>query len=571
MSPLYCRRRAASVGHGTRSRHLTRLACASIVAAALGGLPASATGAAPSAPDARPSAGPAECHVGTYSLPGGTIVDVGRTDDGLRWRDLDGRTGKLARDGDAWRSTLGWTDRPDGIVVKFGPCGAGAIDFGGRRGRVLAFDTTEATFESRGTKLHGRLVMPRGHGPVPVVVLLQGSEFHSARDYDPLQRLLPALGVGTFVYDKRGTGASGGEYTQDFSLLADDAIAALGVARRLAAARVARIGFQGPSQGGWVAPIAASRERVDFVIVSFGLAVSVLHEDREAIEFQMRLKGHGPEIVARALEIGAAAARVFESGFVAGIEEFDAVRTRHRDAHWFKDVHGNFTGLLLAMTPEQIRTEGARFRWGTPFAYDPLPTLERLDVPQLWVVGGQDVDAPSGDTVRRLDGLIAKGRPVTLAIYPSAEHGMTEFETSADGARTSTRYASGYFRLMADYARDGKVGGPYGAARIRGASTRDASAAPAPAANRTPRGHDRAVRPVVRRALDASIDARAVYAGQASSMRNGVPTDAEPGGPYAWANVNAAGVGPFARRCSSRAIASSTDGRCPAGTHHSTM
>lgn len=483
MSPLYCRPRTVSVGHGTGARRLTSLACAAIVAAALGAgstvaaLAAGAAGAAPGAPDARPSAGAADCHVGTYALPGGTIVDVGRTDDGLRWRDLDGRTGKLAREGDAWRSTLGWTDRPDGILVRFGACGAGVIDFGGRRGRALAFDTMAATFESRGTKLHGRLVMPRGRGPVPVVVLLQGSEFHSARDHDPLQRLFPALGIGAFVYDKRGTGASGGEYTQDFALLADDAIAALGAARRLAAGRVARIGFQGPSQGGWVAPIAASRERVDFVIVSFGLAVSVLHEDREALEFQMRLKGHGPEIVARALEIGAAAARVFESGFTAGIEEFDAVRARHRDEPWFRDVHGNFTGLLLAMTPAQIRTEGARFRWGTPFAYDPLPTLERLDVPQLWVVGGQDVDAPSGDTVRRLDGLIAKGRPVTLAIYPSAEHGMTEFETSADGVRTSTRYASGYFRLMADYARGGLLGGPYGAARLRGAGTGDRSAA----------------------------------------------------------------------------------------------
>ncbi|WP_216648999.1 hypothetical protein, partial [Shigella sonnei] len=83
----------------------------------------------------------------------------------------------------------------------------------------------------------------------------------------------------------------------------------LRAARRLADGRVARIGFQGPSQGGWVAPIAASREPVQFVIVSFGLAVSVLHEDREAIEFQMKLKGHGPEVVARALEIGHAAAR----------------------------------------------------------------------------------------------------------------------------------------------------------------------------------------------------------------------------------------------------------------------
>lgn len=421
-----------------------------------------------------------DCHVGTYALADGSIVDIGRTDGGLRWRDAEGRTGKLTDGEGGWRSTLGWTDRPDGIVVKFGDCRAGTIDFGGRAGRAVPYDVRETTFESHGTTLHGRLVLPRGRASVPVVVLLHGSERHSARDFDPLQRLFPALGVGAFVYDKRSTGASGGEYTQDFSLLADDAIAALHAARRLAGKRVARIGFQGPSQGGWVAPIAASRERVDFVIVSFGLAVSVLHEDREAMELQLKLKGHGPDVIARALKIGDAAARVFESEFTDGIEKFDAVRARYRDEPWYADVRGNFTWILLPLTPDQIRTEGAKFRWGTPFAYDPLPTLERLDVPQLWVVGGLDVDAPSGDTVRRLDGLIANGRPVTRAIYPTAEHGMTEFETAADGERVSTRYAAGYFRLMADYARHGTLRGAYGAAQIRNASAHGATSARPP-------------------------------------------------------------------------------------------
>lgn len=467
---LLARTRQLELGPRIRSRMLATLTLASLLVAWPVGASAASATAAPQTADPA-----ADCHIGTYSLRDRSIVDLGRTDGGLRWRRIDGRTGKLTRDGDTWRSTEGWTDRPDGAVAKLGDCGTSAIEFAGQRAHPIAFDRTETTFESHGTTLHGRLVMPRGRKPVAIVVLLHGSEFHSARDYDPLQRLLPALGVGAFVYDKRGTGASGGEYTQDFSLLADDAIAALGTARRLGAGRVARIGFQGPSQGGWVAPIAASRERVDFVIVSFGLAVSVLHEDREAIEFQMKLKGYGPDVIARAHEISDAVARVFESGFTNGIEEFDAVRARYRNEPWYGDVHGNFTWLLLPMTPEQIRIEGAKFRWGTPFAYDPLPTLERLDVPQLWVVGGLDVDAPSGDTVARLDGLIAKGRPVTLAIYPSAEHGMTEFETSASGARVSTRYSAGYFQMMADFARDGRLRASYGAAQLRGATARDSS------------------------------------------------------------------------------------------------
>jgi alpha-beta hydrolase superfamily lysophospholipase len=112
-----------------------------------------------------------------------------------------------------------------------------------------------------------------------VVVLVHGSEHDSARDTYALQRLFPAEGIAAFVHDKRGTGASGGTYTQDFNVLADDAIAAMNDAKRLAGTRVQRFGYQGGSAGGWIVPLAANRAPVDFAIVSFGLAVTILEED----------------------------------------------------------------------------------------------------------------------------------------------------------------------------------------------------------------------------------------------------------------------------------------------------
>src|SRR3546814_20786511 len=76
--------------------------------------------------------------------------------------------------------------------------------------------------------------MPKGAGSVPIAVEVHGSERDSAIDYNYMQYLLPAQGVGVFVYDKRGTGRSTGSYTQDFHLLAGDARAALVEALRLA-------------------------------------------------------------------------------------------------------------------------------------------------------------------------------------------------------------------------------------------------------------------------------------------------------------------------------------------------
>lgn len=421
------------------------------------------------APLARAAEAPA-CHVGSYRLSDGSLVDIAPSGDGgLRWRRLDGTTGALRRTPEGrWRSTLGWTDRADPTVVSFPDCPGGRIRFDGTSGRRIAFDVVDTTFQSHGIALAGRLVLPKGKGKLPVVVLLHGAERDSALTGYSLQRLLPAQGIGVFVYDKRGTGTSGGSYSQDFELLADDAVAAVREARRLAGARAGRVGYQAGSQGGWVAPIAAGRTPVDFVIVCFGLAVSVIDEDQQEVEIEMREKGHSPEEIAQALEVARAAEVVIASGFTEGFQEFEAVRARYRDAPWYGDLHGNFTYLLLPHSEAELRALAAKFDWGTPFHHDPMPTLRAGTVPQLWILGGEDYEAPSAETRRRLEALIAEGRPFTVAYYPRAEHGMTLFETAADGTRLSTRYAPGYFALIRDFARDGRLHGAYGDAELTG-------------------------------------------------------------------------------------------------------
>src|ERR1700744_3241201 len=104
-----------------------------------------------------------------------------------------------------------------------------------------------------------------------------------------------------------------------------------------------------------------------------------------------------------------------------------------------------------------------KFRWGTPFHYDPMPTLRSNTTPQLWILGGEDYEAPSAETSRRVESLIDAGLPYSLAMYPHAEHGMTMFESApGSGERLSTRFAPGYFAMIRDFARDGVLKGAYG-------------------------------------------------------------------------------------------------------------
>jgi dienelactone hydrolase len=107
-----------------------------------------------------------------------------------------------------------------------------------------------------------------------------------------------------------------------------------------------------------------------------------------------------------------------------------------------------------------------QFDFQTPFRYEPMPALHASTTPQLWVLGSDDLEAPSAETGKRIKSLIADGKDYTLAVYPGAEHGMTEYELDAKGERVSTRFAPGYFQMMADFIRGGRIGGPYGQAAI---------------------------------------------------------------------------------------------------------
>lgn len=409
-----------------------------------------------------------DCRVGFYRLQDGTGIDIGNTSSAaLRWRRADGTSGALhGEPGHELTSTLGWTDRPDDHHISFGDCAQGEIVVEGIAGKRVEFSIHETRLENAGATLAGRLVLPPGSHRVPIVVLVHGSEDSSALRYFALQRQFPAQGIGAFVYDKRGTGASTGTFTHDYYRLASDAAAAVREARRLAGLRAGKIGMHGGSQGGWVAPLAADLTAVDFVIVGFGLAVSPFDEDNEAIALDMTRHGFGAREVAKALEVAGAAQAIALSNFQYGYEALDTVRTKYAGEPWLPYVRGNITGVILTQPRDWLRTDGPKVFAGVIPHYDPMPVLRRLEVPQLWILGADDIDAPVGETVRRLTSLMRERRPITLVVYPRAEHGLYEYEVDAAGERQSLRQPASYLRMMCDFIRSGRIGRQYGDSAI---------------------------------------------------------------------------------------------------------
>ncbi len=393
------------------------------------------------------------CANGAYGTIGGDFVVLVRPADsaaaGLRYMFRDGRRGSTAA-----------ADTPVSCVN-------GAALVGMQKWSRIAFRETPLDFQSVGTAMHGSLIEP--DNPVadrPLVVMVHGSERSS-----PIGGIygyaMAAQGISVFVYDKRGTGASGGEYTQNFDLLGEDAANALRAARQSADGRYSRAGFFGGSQGGWVAPRAATITPADFVAIGFGLVASPIDEDREQMISEVRALDLGTDVEAaaeaRVNALSAATAQLLLSGFADGYGALDTARGALYAQSWGRRIAGEYSGAIAAMSDEDLRRIGrARFDnveliWN----YDAMAVLRRLDTPLLWVLAGDDREAPIETTRTQLLALQQGGRPVDIFLFPGTDHGMWEYVTLPDGSRDGTRITDGYLRLLGDWSH-GRAQGAYG-------------------------------------------------------------------------------------------------------------
>ena len=243
----------------------------------------------------------------------------------------------------------------------------------------------EIEIPNRSAVLSATLRLPDdGHAPYPAVILLHGSGRVTAQEQmDHAGRRLAALGLAVLAYDKRGVGRSTGEYSnvgvensvRMFDLLASDAIAAVQALKRRRDIDSTRIGLVGFSQGGWIAPLAASQSAdVRFVVAVSGPAVSV----GEEIAYS-RLAGEDP-------------------GSEQGLDDDEIARRMHA-----------FRG---------------------PFGFDPVPVLSALKTPSFWVLGEHDRSIPLRRTLDVLTRLSReRSRELVIHLIPGVNHRLMDPQT----------------------------------------------------------------------------------------------------------------------------------------------
>lgn len=243
-----------------------------------------------------------------------------------------------------------------------------------------------------GHTLAGTLTLPdAASGPLPAVLLIHGSgrldrDQRFSKAYCPFRAIADTLsrrGIAVLRYDKRGVGASTGDYatatTADF---AADTRSALAFLQRQADIDADRIGLIGHSEGGVIAPLVAATNPE---VATLALLAAPAEPGRAMLTYQARQ-------------------RVLADSTVSP-DSVDATTEQ----------------VLNAFLTRARRSIGP---WIDYFlTYDPAPAARLVDAPTLVLHGDQDTQVPP-DQAEKLARWIRAGQgpEVVVERFPKRGH-----------------------------------------------------------------------------------------------------------------------------------------------------
>ncbi|WP_182882369.1 alpha/beta hydrolase family protein [Microbispora sp. H10949] len=282
----------------------------------------------------------------------------------------------------------------------------------------------DLTFDSAGHRFAGTLTLPEGDGPFPAALLLPGS---GPVDRDSDHRRLPlkvtrelaealaAAGIATYRYDKRGVGASTGEFlATGFLEGMTDAAAALAALRSRPEIDPSRVAVTGHSEG---------------ALIAANLAATV-EPPREPGSGSGAGSGDGPG--ARPV---VAAVVLLSPSAKPGAEtlRWQAERlapSMPAAVRWLLRLTRTDLVTKVLKNHERIRrttTDVARIggvrinaRWTREFLdHDPVADLGGIHAPVLAVTGEKDLQVDPADLARVADSVPG---PVETHVIPDLDH-----------------------------------------------------------------------------------------------------------------------------------------------------
>jgi hypothetical protein len=274
------------------------------------------------------------------------------------------------------------------------------------------YRTEEVSFQNGDVKLAGSLLIPTdGKQRHPAILFMHGSGAEGRFASRFFADFFARQGIATLIYDKRGVGASTGNWRNStFSDLAQDAIAGVEFLKNRTDIDPRRIGIYGHSQGATIAPLVASQSpAVSFVIASAASGLPAAEVERYSLRNSL---GSGDSLNADELrEARRYVDLVVESGRLGRrTPALDSAIGRDSTAKWFFPAPPN---------------DSYYWRFSKQIAdYDAATYWRKVHVPVLFLYGEKDQRVPVAESVRKIKAALkaANNRRYTIKIFPNANH-----------------------------------------------------------------------------------------------------------------------------------------------------
>jgi pimeloyl-ACP methyl ester carboxylesterase len=273
-------------------------------------------------------------------------------------------------------------------------------------------------FSNGDVQLAGTLITPSARKKHPAIILVHASGPATREQVLPLARFLVRHGIAVLGYDKRGVGASTGDWnTASFEDLAADVVAAFEYLKTRVDIDSAQIGMLGWSQAGWIMPLAAVRAKeIAFLISVSGAGVPVAETTIDQAQNEMTANGMRPPVIEQVIGLMKLQYRFAQTG--QGWDEYAATRAK---------IAARMGAPPAAFPGNQDHPSWQFMR--RIYFYDPAPTLRRLQTPTLAIFGALDNNIMA-EKNKAANHLQLEAKAGSNAEMPSLQRFVPEYATT---------------------------------------------------------------------------------------------------------------------------------------------
>jgi pimeloyl-ACP methyl ester carboxylesterase len=302
----------------------------------------------------------------------------------------------------------------------------------------------EVRFSNGDVQLVGTLITSATQGPYPAVILVHASGAEDREYLLPYARFLIRHGMAVLGYDKRGVGASTGDWNNaSFDDLAGDVVAAFEYLKTRPDIRHGQIGMLGWSQAGWVMPLAATRAKdLGFLISISGAGVSGAETTIDQARNEMAANGMRPQMIDQVVELMTLQYDWLRTG--DGWDRYLATRER-------------IAARMGGNPPEAFPAtqDHPYLQFIRPLIlYDPAAAIRQIKLPVLALFGELDNNILAEKNRAAWEAALKAGnhRDYTLRILPKANHALLEATVGNNAEMKSLqRFVPAYSAIVLDW------------------------------------------------------------------------------------------------------------------------